>query len=86
MLETRCYPTSVSNNNIPDKVFIVANVITMSGEIQTTYYIDLKGNMKKCGDWIMDKPQSVSFSELYKLTGDTPKMISSKYENWKKQW
>jgi hypothetical protein len=79
----KCYPQNTANNNVPDNVFLIAETSQMSGEIITTYYIDLRGNIFKVGDWSIDKPQPAYPFEICRLTGDTYKMINFRWNLWK---
>lgn len=80
-MSTRTYPGSTANPNVPKNVYLIAEVTTMSGEIVTTYYIDLAGCMWKVSDWVNNKPVPVSVATLCKLTGDCEAMIYFNYRS-----
>jgi len=79
---TRLYPQSTSNPNVPEDTFLIAEVTTMSGEINTTYYATREGDMFSVGDWSVDRPHPVYMNQLWKLTGDTPNMIESQWQSY----
>lgn len=78
-METRLYPQSVANNNVPDDVYLIADVSLMDGEIHQTYYINRDGGMFEVSDWKGHKPVSVAMYKLTRITGDTEQMI---YHRW----
>jgi hypothetical protein len=77
------YPERTENRNVPADVFIVAETEAMSGEIVTTYYADLEGNIWQCGDWVIDKSRPATMHNLCKLTWDTEQMIAGRWQSWK---
>jgi len=80
----KTYPQQTINLNVPDNVYLIAEVNKMSGEITETYYIDNDGNLLKVGDWSQDKPNPAFLFEICRLTGDTEKMINARWESWKR--
>ena len=78
----RCYPNKTTNKNIPESVFLVAEIVVSSLENKTTYYIDKKGDIFKVGDWVTDKPDVAYPFELVRLTEDSLNLITSRWESW----
>ena len=70
-----CYPRATANRNVPKGVLLLADIPTMSGEIVTTYYIDREGKGWKVGDWVTDKPQRISMSEMCRVTAEWESII-----------
>lgn len=79
---SRLYPVSVSNPNVPEDVYLVADLSYTSGEHHDTYYIDRYGNLLMVGDWKGDSPSPVSMHRLTEITGDTEQMITSRYRSY----
>ena len=78
----KTYPTSTSNQNVPKDVYLLAEVATMSDEIQTTFYATKTGKLWKVGDWITDKPQPAYLFEICRLTGDCEQMVNARVESY----
>ena len=72
----RCYPNHTTNKNVPSNSFLLFERSRMSGEVITTYYSDVDGNLFGVGDWINDKPYPASMHKIAQLTGDTERMIT----------
>lgn len=48
----------LGNRNVPRDSKIIGSVVSMSGEIITTYYV-LSGKHYKVGAWVYEKPEEV---------------------------
>lgn len=79
------YPQQTTNPNVPEDVFLVAEVRTYSEGVTTVYFIDLEGNCRRVSGWASSGTRSVFPYELCRLTGDTWKMILARYDSWKRQ-
>ena len=77
----RITPTETANPNVPSGVFLIAESSRMSGEIIETVYADSTGYIFKVADWSQSKPQPVYMTEVWKLTGLTPYMITAQWES-----
>jgi len=54
------YPKQkLGNRNVPNGCEVIGSLVTMSGEIITTYYRQ-DGELFKVGSWVYDKPQKVT--------------------------
>ena len=57
------YPKQkLGNRNVPDNCEVVGSLVTMSGEIVTTYYYQ-DGELFEVGDWVYCKPRKVTEKE-----------------------
>jgi hypothetical protein len=81
-MESSLYPQKVSNKNIPDNVFLIANLVYMDNEIQDTYYINREGDLLMVSDWNNDIPIEVSLHKLTEITGDSEMMIMSRWKDY----
>lgn len=79
------YPTETSNRNVPKNVFLVAESVSMSGEIVLTYYIGRDGLFYLVYDWVGDRPHYATMHDLCRVTGDIERMVRLRYEQWKAQ-
>ncbi len=80
-----CYPTETSNRNVPKDVFLVAESVSMSGEIVQTYYIDRNGFYHFVYDWVGDRSYYTTMHDLCRATGDIERMVRARYELWKEK-
>lgn len=78
----KSYPQSTANPNVPRDVYLLAEVSLTSGEVVETAYIDRAGNMWIVCDWSGHKPVSLPMFRACRMTGDTEKMIESRWESW----
>ena len=81
-MESRLYPVSISNSNVPENVYLIADLVYTSGENHDTYYINQYGSIFMVGDWKGDSPFPVSMHRLTEITGDTEQMIESRYKSY----
>jgi len=67
--------TKLDNLNVPDNALIYGTLVTMSGEIKTTYYCIRydpphpkygKWSIWKVSDWVYDKPVPANLKEIKK--------------------
>ena len=80
--KTTLYPRMTTNRNVPKNVFLVAEKVTMSGEIAVTYYIDCDGNIHKVSNWVTNTPQPAYPYELCRITGDTEQTVNNRWKLW----
>jgi hypothetical protein len=78
----RTYPTSTANPNVPPGVFLIAETSAMSGEIIETFYATSTGDIFRVCDWSMSKPRPAYMNQVCKFTGDTPNIITARYESY----
>lgn len=78
----KIFPQQTANQNVPNNVFLVAQTSAMSGEITTTYYIDLEGCSWKVTDWVTHKPEPAYAFELCRLTGLPWRMMEGMFYSW----
>jgi len=76
------YPQQTTNPNVPEDVFLVAEVETYE---RVTYFIDLEGNCWRVSGWASSGTRPVYPFQLCRLTGDTWKTIEARYDSWKRQ-
>ncbi len=62
---------SLGNQNVPKNAIVKGSLVTMSGEIITTYYCD-GDRYWKVGDWKGDKPEKTIYDEICKYRGTKP--------------
>lgn len=79
------YPQQTTNPNVPEDVFLVAEVRTYSEGVTRVYFIDLEGNCRRVSGFVQYGIRPVFPYELCRLTGDTWKMIQARYDSWKRQ-
>lgn len=80
------YPQQTANPNVPEDVFLVAEVSTYSERVTRVYFIDLEGNCWQVSGWRSSGTRPVPRYQLGSLTGGgTWKMIEARYNSWKRQ-
>lgn len=79
------YPLKTTNPNVPEDVFLVAEVRTLTETMASVYFIDLEGHCWRVSGWRQSGTQPVLPFQLCRLTGDTWRMIQARYNSWKRQ-
>jgi len=79
---SKLFPQQTANQNVPDNVFLVYQSNSMSGEITTTYYMDLEGNCWQVTDWKGHHAFVIHRFEMCRLVGLGWRMIEGMYYSW----
>jgi len=80
----RTFPQSTGNRNVPRDSFLIAEWQTMSGEITYTVYATKAGDMFIVTDWVMDKPQPITTSEICRETLLSGNQVLWAWDSWVK--
>ncbi len=63
------FPIMTSNKNVPGQTFLICEYSQCSGEIITTIYIDVMGQVWRVTDWANDKPHKVDPMDIAREMG-----------------